>query len=145
LTDSSKKFATKRISDLRSTELNKIDEQVIGQIEEYGCALISVGRNCRDDLGRTYSHGIYDTCGQPELITIGLPSEVAKSCLNEAAHRMRAGIDLARARQSELIANVDCELRIVAPRWVNRLMNFANWYNGSTDYPVLQIIYPDLQ
>lgn len=143
--DSSKKFATKRCSYLRTTELSKIDEQIIGQIEEHGCALISVGRDCEDDLGWTYSLGIYDTCGQPELITIGLPFEVAKSCLNEAARRMRAGADLTKARQNELIANVDCQLRTVAPTWVNRLMNFANWYNDRTDYPVLQIIYPDLQ
>jgi hypothetical protein len=24
-------------------------------------------------------------------------------------------------------------------------MNFSNWYNGNTDYPALQVIYPDLQ
>lgn len=24
-------------------------------------------------------------------------------------------------------------------------MNFANWYNGSADYPVLQVVYPDLR
>jgi hypothetical protein len=81
LTDSSKKFATKRSTYLRTTELSKIDEQVIGQIEEHGSALISVGRQCKDDFAWTYSLGIYDTCGQPELIVIGLPSKVAKACL----------------------------------------------------------------
>lgn len=58
---------------------------------------------------------------------------------------MRAGIDLTKERQRGLIANVDCEFRIVAPKWVERLMNFANWYNDGADYPALQLIYPDLQ
>lgn len=52
---------------------------------------------------------------------------------------------MTKERQKGLITNVECELRIVAPKWARCLMNFANWYNGDTDYPVLQIIYPDLQ
>lgn len=145
MTDSIKRFVTERTKYLRATELSKMDEWAIGQIEEHGCALISVGRDCEDDFGWTYSLGIYDTCAQPELITVGLPLEVAKHCLNEAARRMRAGVDVTTERQKDLIANVHCELRIVSPKWVGRLMNFANWLNGSADYPVLQVIYPDLQ
>jgi hypothetical protein len=143
--DSSKKFATERTKYLRTKELSKTDEWALGQIEEHGCALISVGSNCKDDFGWTYSLGIHDTCGQPELITVGLPFELAKFCLNEAARRMRAGVDVTREPQKELIGNVACELRTVAAKWVERLMNFANWYNGRPDYPVLQVIYPDLQ
>lgn len=143
--DSSKKFVTDRTKHLRTTELSRLDERVISQIEEYGCSLISVGSDCADDFGWTYSLGIFNTCGQPELITIGLSPEVAKSCLNEVTRRMRAGIDLARKRQKKLISNVDCELRTVDSKWVSRLMNFSNWYNGNTAYPVLQVIYPDLQ
>lgn len=145
MTDSSKKFATERTKYLRTTELSKMDEWALDQIEEHGCAIISVGSNCKDDVGWTYSLGIYDTCAQPELITVGLPFEVAKRSLNEAARRMRVGVDVTRERQKELIANVESELRIVAPNWARRLMNFANWYNGEVDYPVLQVIYPDLQ
>jgi hypothetical protein len=143
--ESSKKFATERSNYLRTTELSKMDEWAIDQIEEHGCALISVGRDCTDDFVWSYSLGLYDTCGQPELITVGLPFEVAKSCLNEAARRMRDGVDVTMERQKELIGNVDCALRVVSPEWVKRLMNFANWFNGGADYPVLQVIYPDLQ
>ncbi|HTM18649.1 MAG TPA: DUF4262 domain-containing protein [Terracidiphilus sp.] len=145
MTELNKKFATERSKYLRTAELTKTDEWAIDQIEEHGCALISVGRDCNEDFSWTYSLGIYDTCGQPELITVGLPFEVAKFCLNEAARRMCAGVDLTKERQKELISNVDCELRLVAPKWVERLMNFANWYNDGVEYPALQIIYPDLQ
>ncbi len=144
MADSSNKFATERTTYLRTTELSKTDKWAIEAIEKHGSALIGVGSEC-DDFGWTYSLGIYDTCSHPELITVGLPLDVAKSCLNEVARRMRCGIDVTKERQKELIGNVDCELRIVAPRWVRRLMNFSNWYNGNTDYPALQVIYPDLQ
>ena len=116
--DASKKFATDRTEYLRKTELSKTDAWAIDQIEEHGCALISVGSNCKDDFGWTYSLGINNTRAQPELITVGLPPEVAKFCLNETARRLRAGVDVTKERQKGLIANVDCELRIVETKWV---------------------------
>jgi hypothetical protein len=63
-----------------------------------------------------YSRGSGCPAVSPELITVGLPLDVAKSCLNEVARRMRCGMDVTKERQKELIGNVDCELRIVAPR-----------------------------
>jgi hypothetical protein len=99
LTDSSNKLITERTRYLRTTELSKTDVWAIETIEEHGCALISVASECEDDLGWTYSLGIYDTCGQPELITVGLPREVAEFCLNEVARRMRRGIDVTKERQ----------------------------------------------
>lgn len=145
LPDSSNRFVTERTTYLRTTELTKTDRWALETIEEHGCALIGVVSECEGDFGWTYSLGNYDTGGHPELITVGLPQEVAKPCLNEVTRRMRRGIDVTNERQSGLIANVDCELRIVAPKWIRRLMNFSNWYNGNTDYPALQIIYPDLE
>jgi hypothetical protein len=139
------KFETERTRKWRATKLHPTDERTIGQIEESGCSVISVGRDCKDDLSWTYTIGVYDTCGKPDLITVGLNFNVAQSCLNEAVRRMREGFDLTKGRQSDLIGNVDCELRVVDLKWVGHLMNWANWYYGGTDYPVLQVIYPDLK
>jgi hypothetical protein len=145
LADHVRNFETDRIRQLRETELNALDERTISQIEEYGCSILSVGRDCKEDFTWTYSIGLFDTCGRPDLITIGLPFKTAHSCLNEAASRLRAGVDLTKERQKDLIGNVDCDLRPVDPKWVKRLMNWANWYYGRSDYPVLQVVYPDLE
>jgi hypothetical protein len=143
--NSAKKFETARTRQLRATDLLSADERTIGQIEEHGCSVISVGRDCREDLSWTYTIGVYDTCGKADLITVGLPFKTAHSCLNEAVNRQRAGADLAQSRQRGLIGNVDCEFRPVDPKWVRHLMNWANWYYGGIDYPVLQAVYPDLE
>ena len=58
--DSIKKFATDRSRYLRTTELSKMDEWAVGQIEEHGCAIISVGSDCKDDFGWSYSLGVLD-------------------------------------------------------------------------------------
>jgi hypothetical protein len=145
MSDHVKNFETARTRQFRAAQLNAHDERTIGQIEQYGCSVLSVGRDCRDDFSWTYTIGVFDTCGKPDLITVGLPFKTAHPCLNEAVKRQRAGIDLIVARQSELIGNVDCEFRPVDPKWVKHLMNWANWYYGRSDYPVLQAIYPDLE
>jgi hypothetical protein len=143
--DSAKNFETPRIRQLRATELNVDDDRTIGHIEQYGCSVLSVDSKCKDELAWTYTIGVYDTCGKPDLVTVGLPSGIAMACLNEAVKRQRAGGDLTAARQSDLIGNVDCEFRPVDPKWVRHLMNWANRYYGRTDYPVLQAVYPDLE
>jgi len=143
--ESVKKFETARTRQLRSTDLNVHDEHTISQIEEFGCSVLSVGRDCRDEFGWTYTIGVFDTCGRPDLITVGLPSKTAHACLNEAVKRQRNGVDLTEVRQMDLIGKVDCEFRPVDPKWVKRLMNWANWYYEGTGYPVLQAVYPDLE
>ncbi|HZP05225.1 MAG TPA: DUF4262 domain-containing protein [Terracidiphilus sp.] len=143
--DHAKNYDTPRIRQLRATDLHPTDENNIRRIEEYGCSVISVGRDCNDDLSWTYTIGVYDTCDKPDLITVGLKFGVAQACLNEAVKRQREGVNLTQERQAELIGNVDCEFRPVDPKWVRHLMNWANWYYNRTDYPVLQAVYPDLE
>ncbi len=145
MSNSAKNFETPRTRHWRSAELNPTDAKTIDKIEEYGCFVLTVGSKAHRELNYTYTIGLYDTSGKPDLITAGLHHEVAHSCLNEAAKRLRAGIDLTQGRHSDLIGNVDCEFRPVDPKWVRRLMNWANWYYDGADYPVLQVIYPDLQ
>src|ERR1035441_1640943 len=145
MSESIKKFETSRTRYFRTTQLHPTDESTIGQIEQYGCSVLSVGRDCRDEFGWTYTIGVFDTCGNPDLITVGLPSKTAHACLNEAVKRQRAGVDLTKERQRGLIGKVDCEFRPVDPKWVKRLMNWANWYYEGTGYPVLQAVYPDLE
>jgi hypothetical protein len=143
--DSIKNFETERTRQFRNTHLHPTDEKTIGQIEQYGCSVLSVATKCRDEMGWTYTIGVFDTCGKRDLVTVGLPHKTAHACLNEAVNLQRAGVDLTNARQRDLLGKVDCEFRPVDPKWVKHLMNWGNWFYGGTDYPVLQAIYPDLE
>ena len=139
------KFETARTRHFRTGVLNEDDEGTIRNIEKFGCSVLSVKSDAGRASGWTYTIGVFDTCGKPDLVTVGLDPEVAHSCLNEAVKRQRNGIDLAQGRHNNLIWNVDCEFRPVEAKWVKHIMNWANWYYGGSDYPVLQAIYPDLQ
>jgi len=144
-TEMPQNFETERTRHWRSTQLVPEDENTISNIERYGCAVISVESNLGRAYGWTYTIGVYDTCGKPDLITVGLHPDVAHSCLNEAVKRLRSGVDLTVGREAELIGNVDCEFRPVDSKWIKRFMNWAIWYYGNKEFPVLQAIYPDLK
>jgi hypothetical protein len=145
MSDHPRNYETARTRHWRLTDLHPTDANTIAKIEEFGCFVLTVGNGKHREMNYTYTIGVYDTCGKPDLITAGLHHEVAHSCLNEAARLLRTGIDLTQGRHADLIGNVDCEFRPVDPKWVGRLMNWGNWYYGGTEYPVLQVVYPDLK
>jgi len=139
-----KNFVTARTVQLRETELQPEDERTVSHIEEHGCCIVSVKRTAYG-LGWSYSVGTFDTCGQPEIVIVGLLPDTAHSALNGAAKLLREGIDLTRGRHRELVGEVECEFRPVDPKWISQLMGWATWYYAGRDFPVLQLVYPDLE
>ncbi len=137
-------FATERTRELRRASLTKGEEETAAHIESFGCTVVHVTPSGSGG-GWSYTVGIHDTCGQPEVITVGLPKETAHFLLNEASERLRRGIDLGSGRHREMVGEVDCEFRAVDPRWVRHLMGWANWYYGDSQFRVLQAVYPDLE
>src|SRR5271157_5071832 len=135
-------FNTARTRKFRATDLCEQDESTISNIEEYGCSIVHVAP-AHYGHGWSYSIGVFDTCGKPEIITVGLPPETAHFALNEAAALLRSGADLTRGRHSGLVGQVECEFRPVEQRWVRHLMNWAVWYYDGVDFPVIQAVYPD--
>lgn len=126
------------------TDLSEADDRTISHIENFGCEVVQVKASAAGP-GWSYTIGIYDTCGKPEVITVGLPEKTAHFLLNEAAKQLRNGVDLAIGRHRELVGEVECEFRPVDPKWVKQLMGWAMWYYDGIDFPVLQAVYPDLQ
>jgi len=139
-----KNFETGRTLKFRAGALCEEDESTISNIEEFGSSVVNVVQT-KHGLGWSYTIGIFDTSGKPEIITVGLPPETAHCALNEAAKLLRAGVDLTRGRHCDLIGQVECEFRPVDRKWVERLMNWAIWYYDGADFPVLQAVYPDLE
>ena len=138
------KFQTARTRKFRAGALSEEDERTISHVEEFGCSVVNVTRT-QYGLGWSYTVGVFDTCGKPEIITVGLLPETAHFALNEAAKMLRVGVDLTTGRHPNLTGQVDCEFRPVDRKWVEHLMGWALWYYDGDDFPVVQIVYPDLR
>jgi hypothetical protein len=136
------KFETVRTRKFRAGTLSQQDERTISHIEEFGCSVVNVVRT-NYGLGWSYTIGIFDTCGQPEIITVGLLPETAHFALNAAAELLRNGVDLTQGRHHGVVGKVDCEFRPVDMKWIQHLMDWALWYYDGADFPVVQAVYPD--
>ncbi len=137
-------FETERTRRFRGFELSEEDERTIANIEKYGCQVVHV--KCNEAAsGWSYTLGVYDTSGNPEILTVGLLEKTAHYLLNEAAHRLRAGVNLAEGRHRDMLGDVECEFRPVAPKWIKPLMGWAWWFYEAGEFPVLQAVYPDLK
>ena len=78
------KFQTGRTRKFRDSALCEEDQRTISHIEEFGCSVVNVKRTSYG-LGWAYTVGVFDTCGRPEIITVGLLPETAHFALNDAA------------------------------------------------------------
>jgi hypothetical protein len=137
-------YVTERTKRWRTRDIQPSFVKAIDTIEEFGCQILSVEA---DRLAESWSYttGVYDNCGKPELIVVGLPRQVAGSALNEAVARLRKGVDLSVGRHDDIIGNVQVEFRPVDPRWLHRVMLRTSWFYEGADVPALQLIFPDLQ
>jgi len=135
-------FQTIRTQKFRATTLSEADDRTISHVEEFGCSVVSVKRT-NHGPGWSYTVGVFDTSGQPEIITVSLPPETAHFALNRAAELSRGGINLTNGRHRDFIGEVECEFRPVDPKWVKHLMGWALWYYEGDDFPVVQAVYPD--
>ena len=137
-------YITERTKMWRNRELTPWFTETIDNIEELGCRMVSV---VSEELASSWSYtvGVYDTCGKPELVTVGLPYEVAFSALSEAVTRLRNGIDLTKGRHDDIVGYVDVGFSPIDPKWLRHIMLSTNWFYEEADVPDLQLIYPDLE
>jgi hypothetical protein len=139
------RFATDRTRRWRQSKLREFNRQEIDTIEKFGHQVLCVA----GDSGSpsfAYTFGLFETCGLPEVIEIGLPHKTAFALLNEAAARLRNGVKLAHGRHvGFFLDNLECEFRPVDPKWSERLMLGATWFYEGAEFPVLQAVYPDLE
>jgi hypothetical protein len=137
-------FETERTRELLTLDLDARDLKCVNDVEQFGCHVIQVsGANQR--MSWTYTVGAYNTTGKAEIIVVGLENKTAARAVNNAVDGLREGIDLTRGRHREIVGEVEVIFRPVDPAWVKELMGWTKWFEGDWDFPVLQLIYPDLE
>lgn len=145
MTDDKKKCVTERTRELRQGKLSDYERGLLDNVEEFGCMVLHVKEPNESRPSFSYTIGLSNTRNVPEIITCGLPVKAAQAALNYAADLQAKGVDLTQGRHARVLGNVDVEFRPVDPKWSEILMLSAVWFNGSTDFPALQLVFPDLE
>lgn len=120
------------------------EAKALADIAEYGLHVMSVMED--GDLPPfTYSLGIEQSLGMPELIVIGLKSGVAHSAINECYRQMKADPSIGPgSRIADLLGGgFECLIGEVAPEKAKEYMYWTSWLYKGNGFRTLQIIFPN--
>jgi hypothetical protein len=120
------------------------DERVMANIEAHGLHILNVAEE--GDLPPfSYSVGIGQSLGQPELIVIGLKADVAQATINECYRQMQSGAAIRPgARVPGLLGGgFECAIGEVSTVHYDEYMGWALWLNKGPNFRAWQIIFPD--
>ncbi len=103
------KFSGKWLSRWKTVEdASSSVKKTLQRVEDFGCEVMLISAD-RVTPSFAYTVGIFDVISMPEIITVGLQSDVSHHALNEAFQRMRSGFDLLRGRHPGIVGDVDVE------------------------------------
>jgi hypothetical protein len=140
------RYSSKRITAWRGRQLAPDEVKLMDNIQEFGCHILNITEDAVTP-GWTYSVGFYDVFHRPEIIVVGLKHQLAQSVLNSICSRFADGLVITEGlRQSELLGGVECEFRQLEARpELRKVVGYASWFYGDSEFPVFQCVYPDLR
>jgi hypothetical protein len=123
--------------------LEERDAKLLEVLEQSGWFVTKVGATDYEPAF-AYSMGLYQHFGHPEIILFGLDLAVMHRLINDVGERIRQGRRYEEGnRYDDLLAGYQCEFRRVDPRHYDELLSWAVWYYTGSQFPVLQLTWPD--
>lgn len=132
--------------DRARTATNDYERNILHHVEKFGCSVTSVFDPDGANPPFSYSIGIAQSCGAPELIIVGLDSKLAHSLINVYNDRVRAGERLATGvPHLGFLEGFAVQFAPVAREHRVEYMRSACWLHGGSDFEALQLIWPSKQ
>ncbi len=125
------------------TNIDASDQKLLGDVRDFGWHHLHIHPDA--GLRWSFSVGLFETWGHPEVVVFGLDMETAQGVLSVAADIAKAGQQAADGTHAGdfIEAYEVCFLR-VRPHWYGSFLGYAQWYNGTAGgFPVLQLVWPD--
>lgn len=118
------------------------EQKVIDDIAEYGWHCIHIFAE-GEHVGYSFTVGLFQSYGHPELIIFGLSAQVAHQILAIAAAAAKAGspIDLAQPTGA-LLEDYSCCFAEVPLAEYHEHVGYARWYYQGNGFPLYQIVWP---
>lgn len=122
--------------------MNKNEQKVHDDIKKYGCHIIGVMES--EDFPRiSYSIGIEETLSAPEIVIVGLKTEVAQSVINDYYSRVKNGESFEGGKKYlGFLEGFEVCFKIVTQKNIKEHMCWADWYYNRKSFRALQLVYP---
>ena len=124
------------------------DQKFLKIIDDFGWHVMSVAPRVNSDDEQewfSYSTGLYRAFGHPEILLMGLNSELAIGLINDIGSEVKLGRKFKQKTQCGEIfgGGVKCQFRAVLPDNYGDYVLFSEWFYENSDFPVWQCFWPD--
>ena len=129
--------------------LTEYEKRIVENVKEFGCHVTSVFDPDEVEPDFSYSTGFWETVGQPEVIILGLPSNMGHFAINETLRQCQAGLQLCDGQRIDWPYeefDMICVARPVdAKNLIPEYFNSAIWYHsmrtGSQLEKAMQLVW----
>lgn len=119
------------------------DARVAADVREYGCHVLSVFDPEEKQPTFSYSIGIQESAGVPEMIVLGLRPALGHSLVNAYCRRVRAGERFERGRRyAGFLDGFEVYFEPVPARRAAEYLLGCERYYAGRPYSTVQLIYP---
>jgi hypothetical protein len=127
---------------VRTVGEDKSEQKVIDDIAQYGWHCVNIMAE-GENVEYSFTIGLFQSYGHPELIIFGLPSSVSHQVLAIAADAAKAGSPLDLTRPTDaLLNNYSCCFVEVPFSEYRDHVGYARWYYQGNNFPLYQIVWP---
>ena len=122
--------------------MDEHEAQTLADVDRFGWSVLKVSNDAGPDFA--YSVGMFRTLGHPEILLFGLPLDVMHRLINDVGEQVRAGTRYVAGQVTdEFLEGYEVTFRAVPAFQYEGHLGWANWLYGGTNYPALQLVYPD--
>ena len=124
---------------------DKFEQKALDDIREYGHHVMLVGDS--DEVPAfAYSIGLFETYVHPEIIILGLRSDLAQLLLNNMAHDIKNGKTYdAGEFHEDVLDNFVCYFGEVPQDKYKDHVGWATWFYEGCNFPLIQCVYPTVE
>lgn len=121
------------------------EKKIISDVEKYGFHVAIIPGDGYSPAF-AYTIGLYRTYGYPELICFGLNQDLLHSVLWSGKELLdKQPMPDQSIGYADFLGDYEVRLLTVNKAWYKPYFGYGIWYNGSRDFPALQIVWPDKQ
>jgi hypothetical protein len=119
------------------------DRKILADVKRVGWSVMLIPED-DEGPGFAYSLGFLHSFGCPEVIVFGLPIEVGHGVINQIGRLMQDGrrfrLDV---EENDVAEGYPSRFLEVGAEHYEEYLGYASWLNRTTEYPVLQCVWPD--
>ena len=122
---------------------NDSERKALSDIQKHGYHVLHVFDE-QDELPPfTYSVGISANFGAPEIVIVGLPSDIAHPLVNTYCERIRVGeVFTPKTTYPDFLTGLGIQFVSASKTNYDEYFGWCQWFYEGDDFSVLQLVWP---